>query len=103
MFGRLVIVCLIIGFASTECRAGDATRQILEYAPAPAENPLKGLVPYAYARSDQFPHSMEFGYVPLSALVVARNHYDWAMLENLLDECASRGHQAVFRIYLEFP
>ena len=35
----------------------------LEYAPAPPDNPLRGLVPYASASGKaQFPHSMEFLY-----------------------------------------
>lgn len=103
MFGRLILVLLAISFAACETQVGDAPRQLLEYAPAPADNPLKGLVPYAPARRDGFPHSMEFGYVPLSALVVARGQYDWGTLDKLLDECAARGHQAVFRVYVEFP
>src|SRR3954447_2079609 len=103
MFSRLIVVLLTIGLASCESRAGDSTRKTLEHAPAPADNPLKGLVPYADARNDAFPHSMEFGYLPLSGLVVGRDRFDWAMLDKLLDQCAARGHQAVFRIYLEFP
>lgn len=75
----------------------------LEYAPAPVDNPLKGLVPYAGDVADRFPHSMEFDYLPLSALVVGERRYDWQPLEDLLDPIAGRGHQAVFRIYLEYP
>ena len=33
-----------------------------EYAPSPADNPLKGFVPYAGQGRD-FPHSVEFGYL----------------------------------------
>lgn len=74
------------------------------YAPAPADNPLKGLVPYAGAANpDKFPHSMEFSYFPLSAVVVAPERYDFAVLERFLDAVAARGHQAVFRFYLEYP
>lgn len=84
--------------------SGDsAIRYELTYAPPPVSNPLVGLVPYAEAREEAFPHSMEFDYLPLSSLVIAQDEYDWTALEKLLDEIASRGHQAVFRIYLEFP
>lgn len=75
----------------------------LDYAPAPVDNPLKGLVPYAGKRADPFPHSMEFNYLPLSAFVTAENTYDWTRLEKLLDEVASRGRQTIFRAYLEYP
>lgn len=76
----------------------------LEYAPAPVDNPLKGLVPYATAaHRDGFPHSMEFSYFPLSAVMRGPGKYDWATLERFLDQVAGRGHQAIFRFYLEYP
>ena len=75
----------------------------LEYAPAPAGNPLKGLVPYAGQGGDRFPHSLEFDYLPLNAVVVGDGKYDWAAFETLLDAIAGRGHQAVVRFYLEYP
>jgi hypothetical protein len=46
---------------------------------------------------------MEFSYLPLAALAPAPGVYDWKPLESLLDGIAARGHQAVFRIYLEYP
>ncbi len=79
------------------------SRQPLEYAPAPADNPLKGLVPYQADVRAFFPHSMEFNYLPYSALVKGYDEFDWTPLERLLDDIASRGHQAVFRIFLEYP
>ena len=82
----MIIVLLAIGFAACDSWADDAPRQLLEYAPAAVDNPLKGLVPYSHMRHDEFPHSLEFGYLPLSGLVVARGRYDWSMLDKLLDE-----------------
>ena len=33
----------------------------LKYAPAPVDNPMKGMVPYVSSDAlDRFPHSMEF-------------------------------------------
>ena len=72
------------------------------YAPAPADNPLKGFVPYA-GQGREFPHSLEFGYLPLAALMTGPTNFDWQPLERLLDGIASRGCQSVFRIYLEYP
>jgi hypothetical protein len=80
-----------------------SSRQPLEYRPAPVDNPLKGLVPFQGDRRDQFPHSLEFNYVPYSALVKGYDSFDWEPLETLLDDMASRGHQAIFRIFLEYP
>lgn len=95
--GAAVILCGL-----TAC-GDDRARQKLEYAPAPVDNPLKGLVPYAGMQIDQFPHSLEFDYLSFGALVIGPEHYDWRPLESLLSTCAGRGCQAVFRIYLEFP
>ena len=72
------------------------------YAPAPADNPLKGFVPYA-GQGREFPHSLEFGYLPLAALMTGRTNFTWEPLDRLLDGIAARGCQSVFRIYLEYP
>lgn len=83
--------------------AAEPMRRTLEYAPAPVDNPLKGLVPYAGDVRDFFPHSLEFNYVSFASLVVGPDRYDWKPLEKLLNDIAGRGHQAVFRVYLEYP
>lgn len=79
------------------------SQKMLRYVPAPAGNPMKGLVPYAGDYRDRFPHSLEFGYVPLSELVVGEKQYRWDPLERLLDSVADRGHQTVFRVWIEYP
>ncbi len=78
------------------------TTVVLKYAPAPADNPLKGLVPYQRPVG-QFPHSMEFNYIGLNQLVVGKGKYDWTKLEALLNDVAKRGNQAIFRVFLEYP
>jgi Domain of unknown function (DUF4832) len=80
-----------------------ANRKTLEYAPAAVDNPLKGLVPYQGDKQAMFPHSLEFSYLPFSAVVKGYDTFDWQPLEKILDDISSRGHQAVFRIYLEYP
>ncbi|MGI9447723.1 MAG: DUF4832 domain-containing protein, partial [Pirellulales bacterium] len=75
----------------------------LKYAPSPATNPLKGLVPYARPTPGRFPHSMEFNYLALSELVVGENQYNWEPLNFLLNDIASRQKQAIFRIWMEYP
>ncbi|WP_158222596.1 DUF4832 domain-containing protein [Rhodopirellula sp. MGV] len=75
----------------------------LKPAPSPAENPLKGLVPYARPAPNRFPHSMEFQYLPLSDLMLGMDQFDWSPMERLLDDIASRGNQAVVRVYMEYP
>ncbi len=96
-------VGMALTLALGSARADDTVKHPLMYAPAPVNNPLKGLVPYAGDHGGGFPHSMEFNYLPLSALVVGEDLYDWKALERLLNDIASRGHQAIFRVYLEYP
>lgn len=96
----LLICCMPMLFLSAD---EVPARQELAYAPSPVDNPLRGLVPYQGDRRSLFPHSLEFNYLPFSALVVGENQYDWQPLEKMLNDIASRGHQAVFRVFLEYP
>jgi hypothetical protein len=101
---RWALLGLVLGLATaSEIHAQQLGRRALEYAPAPVDNPLKGLVPYQADVRSFFPHSMEFNYLSYGALVRGYDEYNWQPLEALLDDIASRGHQAVFRIYLEYP
>ncbi|MBC7790374.1 MAG: DUF4832 domain-containing protein, partial [Anaerolineae bacterium] len=82
-----------------------ATKPIIfrpAYAPAPADNPLKGFVPYA-GQGRTFPHSLEFDYLSLASIMTGPTNFNWAPMERLLDGIASRGCQSVFRIYMEYP
>jgi len=74
-------------------------------APGIDENPLRGFVPYSSTKQtgDTFPHSMEWFYLPLSAVVTGPDTYDWTLLERQLTAIAARGHQAIFRFYLDYP
>lgn len=72
------------------------------HEPAPADNPLKGFVPYA-GQGRQFPHSLEFGYLPLAGMMTGPDQFDWTPMDQFLDGIASRGCQAIFRVYLEYP
>lgn len=97
---RIAIVS--VAFLGGSAVAGEVSRKALGYAPSPVNNPLKGLVPYSGA-TDRFPHSMEYNDIPFSALVTGYDQYDWLPLESLLNDISDRGHQAIFRIFLEYP
>jgi len=82
--------------------AGLSAVALPDYAPAPPDNPLKGFVPYA-GQAREFPHSLEFNYLPVRAVMKGPDEFDWQPLERLLADVASRGCQTVFRFYLEYP
>ena len=70
--------------------------------PGLAENPLKGFIPYARA-SSAAPYSMEWFYLPLSDVMKGKAVFDWGPLEKQLNAIAGRGHQAVFRFFVDYP
>lgn len=76
--------------------------QDLDYKKSPVLNPLKGFVPYARG-GKEFPHSLEFNYLPMNSVVIGKDQYNWDSLENLLNDIASRGCQSIFRFYIEYP
>lgn len=84
---------------------------LMDYTPAPADNPLKGFLPFydAYGSRNSpiatdFPHSMEWVYVPLRNLMNGPDSFTFETgLEPQLQSIASRGHQAVMRVYLDYP
>jgi hypothetical protein len=105
-YDRMVLAMILsLWFGTHGVRAAEPAegrRRELTYAPAPVDNPLKGLVPYAGDMHGRFPHSMEFGYIPLSALMTDFERFEWRPLEDLLNGAAGRGHQAIFRVFLEY-
>ena len=79
-------------------------------ATAPADTALKGFVPFAPEPGDApalppdaLPYSLEWFYLPVNAIVTAEDTYDWATLDRWLNSIAARGHQSVFRLYLDYP
>jgi len=95
--------------APTEPEVATATYE-LTTTPALATNPLKGFLPFApepgqtaeFADPD-FPYSMEWFYLPVDSVVTGEGTYDWTAVESRLDAIAERGHQSVFRFYLDYP
>lgn len=104
-----ISACLaLLGAVSLPCSGQnlpDSGWVALDYdaAKAPADNPLKGFVPFS-GGYDTFPHSMEFDYVGFAALMSGPNTFTFESgLEPLLNEIAGRGHQAIIRVYLDYP
>jgi len=124
---KLLSLIWLVSFVLTACEAGTASFPttpspatqappawiIQDYAPqaAPADNPLKGFMPFtdAYSSKDtpianDFPHSLEWFYVPLKNLMNGPDSFTFETgLEPTLNDIASRGHQAVFRVYVDYP
>jgi Domain of unknown function (DUF4832) len=99
------VACVILT-AFFGCRAlavsGPTNFYSLVYASAPPDNPLKGFMPYTGYYST-FSYSMEWSYLPLRSLMTGPTNFDWSSLDSLLSTDAVRGHQTVFRVYLDYP
>ena len=78
-------------------------RRELKYLPAPVDNPMKGFVPFAGDWGDAFPHSMEWAYFPLNAIMKGPGRFDFGRFEKTIAEIAGRGHQTALRVYLDYP
>src|SRR5208282_2358328 len=98
-------VCLILG-AVLGCRSAAAPLQtnsyLLAYAAAPPNNPLKGFLPYSGSYTT-FPYSLEWSYLPLRSLMTGPTNFNWSSLDALLGNDVGRGHQTIFRVYLDYP
>lgn len=71
------------------------------------DNPLRGFVPFSNSFTE-FPHSLEFFYIPMSAMYpdpdsTPETEPDWTEMEKQLNTIAARGNQAIFRVYLDYP
>src|SRR5689334_14302129 len=104
-------VCLLLVFGLLSPVQAESNWQALDYAPAPADNPLKGFLPFydAYGSADNsiandFPHSMEYFYTPLRNVMNGMDSFTFERgVEPQLQSITSRGHQAVMRVYLDYP
>lgn len=68
-------------------------------------NALKGFVPFSgnYTSKSVIPASMEFFYIPLNKILIAKDSYDFSELEESINKIAARGNQAIFRVYIDYP
>ncbi|WP_141502124.1 S-layer homology domain-containing protein [Paenibacillus luteus] len=81
------------------------TQHDLSFAPSPLDNPLKGFAPfYPWETETSFPHSLEWYYIPLKAVMNGSDSYTFDTgIEPALNAIAARGNQAAIRVYLEYP
>jgi len=74
----------------------------LGHSASPTNNPLKGFMPFS-GNYTTFPHSMEWSYLPLRPMMTGPTNFNWSSLDTLLNTVSNRGHQTVFRVYLDYP
>jgi hypothetical protein len=92
----------VLSLAAAIGAAGATNSYMLAPSATPTNNPLKGFMPYTGSYST-FPYSMEWSYLPLRSLMIGATNFNWSSLDALLRSDAGRGHQTVFRVYLDYP
>lgn len=85
----------------TEAADNSMVAHSVEAGESKEGNPLKGFL--CYESSANLPISMEWFYLPVNAVQTGMNTFDWSALEDKLDAVAARGHQAIFRLYYDYP
>jgi LPXTG-motif cell wall-anchored protein len=111
LIAAATVVALMVPFPATAAPTADGTETVtFETTDARSDNPLKGFLPFApepgqalTAADPAFPHSLEWFYLPVNAVVTAEDTYDWTAVDNYLSSIADRGHQSVLRFYLDYP
>jgi hypothetical protein len=100
-----IILAAHIFCSGTSTSVNSTVTKSLNYSPTVSgleKNPLKGFIPNIMNTS-AFPYSMERFYIPLSDIMTADNTFNWTKLETQIAQIAARGHQATFRIYVDYP
>lgn len=94
--------------------AGGVHAQLVTYplnysSSPPVLNPFKGFMDYSPGElpgSANFPHSLEFFYIGMDEFYenpAVSLEFDFSALEVELEDIKSRGRQAVFRVFIDYP
>lgn len=102
---KVLVLVLVLAMVMPLAGCGGDHAGLTKHEIAPGEtaevNPLKGLFPYS--GEVDFPHSLEWFYLPVNAVHLDEGVFDWTALENKLNQVAARGHQAAIRFYYDHP
>lgn len=93
-----VVISISFAFAG-----GGVQNKYNPYHKTLTAQPYKGFMPFENENSVNGNYSMEWFYVSFSSLEPQKGVYNWSAIENKLDEISSRGNQAAFRVYLNYP
>ena len=100
-----------IALASLTAAAFAANRSVALNKSIESLEPMKGIVFWPDQAKEQknlqSAISLEFSYCLPCAVVTGKTdgkiNYDWSSFEKMLDDIASRGHQAIVRFRIEYP
>lgn len=88
------------------CGASASVLTNLAYAPAPLDNPLKGIAANYSVTGPalaSFPHSLNTKGFPLNALMSGPTNFDWSTFESFLNTVTNDGSQTIPLFYIDYP
>jgi len=102
----LLLICSLLLVVTADGLPGEesALRPISLQREITRVQPMTGIVLWttnADNRGDWI--QLEYSYVRYEDVIVGPDRYDWSTIESLLDQVASRGHQAILRFYFVYP
>ncbi len=105
---KKIFLLLSLSFLIAACASSSDIKEKssgeLLYQEVDEANAIKGFFPFELDYDEPaIPTSMEFFYIPLNAIWTAKNNFDFSELEEHIEAIKSRGHQTVFRVYLDYP
>ncbi len=99
---RILILALLLLIIDSQAQT---LKNIQVEGKITAVQPMTGIVLWNdntdYNSTDAI--SLEFSYMKYNDIVKNKGVYDWTVMENLLNNIASRKHQAIVRFYFTYP
>jgi hypothetical protein len=99
----LAVVASVIG-AMVECRADERFTPVATKSQISRVQPMTGIVVWTTSEHKSTDAvQLEYSYMKYGDVVTGRDQYDWRVMDRLLDDVASRKHQAIVRFYFVYP
>jgi hypothetical protein len=99
----LVAIAGLIG-AVVDCRADDLFMPVPLKSQITRVQPMTGIVFWTTSEHKNTEAvQLEYSYMKYGDVVTGQDQYDWGVMDRLLDDVASRKHQAIVRFYFVYP
>lgn len=95
---RCLLVSIVLTYLMPMLHAADELKPVSLRSEISSVQPMTGIVLWSTnPAASTAPIQLEFAYLKYDQVVREEGKYDWSEVESLLDDVASRGHQAILR------
>ena len=100
---NLAVAASLVG-AVVQCRGDERFKPVAIKSHISRVQPMTGIVLWTTSEHHQTDAvQLEYSYMKYGDVVTGRDQYDWRAVDRLLDDVASRKHQAIVRFYFVYP